>query len=78
MGVFESLVAHCAFVFFGVCVNHLMEAKGVFTLKLLPACCTAERSLLRVHGHVTFQLDRRLESLVTKLALQHLLPLLVA
>lgn len=78
VGVFESLVAHRAFVFFGVCVNHLMEAKGVFTLELLPACRAAERSLFRVHGHVAFQLHRGLESLVTQLALQHLLPLLVA
>lgn len=46
VGIFESLVAHCAFVFFGVGVNHLMEAKGVFTLELLPTCCTAEWSLL--------------------------------
>lgn len=78
VGIFESLVTHCAFVFFGVCVNHLMEAKGIFTLEVLPTRCTAERPFFRVHSHVTFQLDRRLESLVTKQALQHLLPLLVA
>lgn len=52
MGVFESLLAHCAFVFFGVCVNHLMEAEGVFTLEVLPACSAAERSFFRVHSHV--------------------------
>lgn len=78
VGVFESLLAHRAFVFLGARVNHLMEAKGVFALELLPTRCAAERPFLRVHGHVTFQLDRRLESLFTKLALQHLLPLLVA
>lgn len=78
VSIFESLITHCAFVFFGVGVNHLMEAKGVFTLEVLPARCTAEWSFFRVHRHVTFQLDRRPESLVTKLALQHLLALLVA
>ena len=77
VGVFESLLAHCAFVILGVCVNHLMEAKSVFALKLLPTLFTAERSLLRVHGHVTLQLDRGLAGLVAKLTLQHLLPLLV-
>lgn len=46
MGVFESLLAHCAFVFFGVCVNHLVKAEGVFTLEVLPARSAAERSFL--------------------------------
>lgn len=78
VSVFEGLVAHGALVFFGLCVNHLMEAQRVFTLELLPTRSTAERPFFRVHGHVTFQIDRRLESLVTMLALQHLLPLLVA
>lgn len=78
VGVFERLLAHCALVLFGVGVDYLVEAKGVFTLELLPTCCTAERPLFRVHGHVTFQLDRRPASLVAKLALQLLLPLLVA
>lgn len=78
VGVFESLVAHRAFVLFGVGVNHLMEAKGVFTLELLPARRAAERPFLRVYDHVTSQLDGRLAGLVTELALQHPLPLLVA
>ncbi len=76
--IFESLFTHWAFVFFGVRVDHLMEAKGVFTLELLPTCCTAERPFLRVSGHMTFQVHRRLESLVTHLTLQQLLRLLVA
>lgn len=78
VGVFESLLAHRAFVFFGVCVDHLMEAKGVFALEVLTACCTAERSVFRVHGHVHLELDGRLEGLVAELALQRLLLLLVA
>lgn len=78
MGVFESLLAHRAFVFFGVCVDHLMEAEGVFTLEVLPACGAAERSFFRVHGHVNLQLDGCLKGLVTMLALQHFLLLLVA
>lgn len=52
VGVFEGLLTHRALVFFGVCVDHLMEAKGVFALEVLPACCTAEGPFLRVHGHV--------------------------
>lgn len=78
VGVFECLLAHCALVFFRVGVNHLVEAEGVFALELLPAGGAAERSLLRVHGHVTPQLDRCLARLVTKMALQHLLPFVVA
>lgn len=78
VGIFESLLAHRAFVFFGACVDHLMEAKGVFALEVLTTRCAAERPLFRVHGHVTFQVDRRLERLVTKQALQHLLLLFVA
>lgn len=78
VGIFESLFAHCAFVFSVVGVNHLMEAKGVFTFELLPTCRTAEWSLFRVYGHVAFHLDRCLANLVTKLTLQHLLPLLMA
>lgn len=52
VGVFERLLTHCALVFFGVCVDHLVKAKGVFALEVLPACCAAVRSFLRVHGHV--------------------------
>lgn len=78
VGIFESLFTHGAFVFFGVCVNHLMEAEGVFALEVLPARGAAEWPFFRVHSHVTFQLDRRLEGLVTKRALQHLHPLQVA
>lgn len=78
VGVFERLFAHRAFVFFGVRVNHLVEAKGVFTLELLPTYRTAERPFFRVHGHVTFQQHRRPESPVTMLTLNHLLPLLMA
>lgn len=55
-----------------------MEAKGVFTLELLPTCCTAERPLLRVYRHVTSHLDHRPAGLVTMLTLQQLLRFLVA
>lgn len=78
VGVFESLLAHRALVLFGVGVNYAVEAKSVFALELLPACCTAERPFLRVHSHVALELDGRLAHLVAELALQHLLPLLVA
>lgn len=78
MGVFESLLAHGAFVFFGVRVDHLMEAEGVFALEVLPARRAAERPFLRVHGHVNLELDGCLEGLVTMLALEHFLLLLVA
>lgn len=78
VGVFESLVAHRALVFFGVRVDHLVKAKCVFTLELLPTYRTAERPFFRVHGHVTFQQHRRPESPVTMLTLDHLLPLLMA
>lgn len=69
VGIFESLVTHGAFIFFGVCVNHLVEAKRVFTLELLPTCRAAERSFFRVHSHVTLELNRRLARLLTELAL---------
>lgn len=78
VGVLEGLVTHGAFVLFGVSVNYLVEAKGVFALEVLPARGAAEGPLVRVHGHVTFQLHRRLKCLVAMLALQRLLPLLVA
>lgn len=78
VGIFESLLAHCALVFFGFRVNHLMEAESVFALELLAAFITAERPLLRVHGHVTPHLDWSLAGLVAKVALQDFLPLLVA
>lgn len=78
VGVLERLLAHRAFVLFGVGVDHLMEAQGVFALEVLAARRTAERPLFRVHGHVTFQVDRRLERLVAQLALEHFLLLLVA
>lgn len=78
MGVFKSLLAHAAFVFFGVGVDHLVKAEGVLTLEVLPAGCTAERPLLGVHGHVNLQLDRGLDGFVAKLALDRFLLLLVA
>lgn len=78
VGVLERLLAHQAFVLLGVGVDHLMEAQGVFALEVLAARRTAERPLFRVHGHVTFQVDRRLERLVAQLALEHFLLLLVA
>jgi len=78
VGIFEGLLTHRALVFLGVRVNHLVEAKGVFALELFPARRAAERAFFRMHRHVTPQLDRRLAGLVTELALQHLLPLLVA
>lgn len=77
MGIFEGLLAHCALVLFGVGVNHLMKAEGVFTLEVLPAGCAAERPFFRVHGHVNLQLDGGLDGFVTKLALDHFLLLLV-
>lgn len=78
VGIFEGLLTHCAFILFGVCVNHLVEAKRVFALELLPACHAAEGPFFRVHGHVTLELNRRLAGLVAELALQQLLPFLVA
>lgn len=78
VGVFERLLTHGALVFFGVCVDHLVKAEGVFALEVLPARDTAEGSFFRVHGHVHLQLHGRLEGLVAELALQRLLLLLVA
>lgn len=78
VGVLESLFAHGALVLFGVGVDHLMEAEGVFALEVLATRRAAERPLFRVHRHVTFEVDRRLERLVAQHALEHFLLLLVA
>lgn len=78
VGVLEGLLAHGALVLFGVGVDHLVEAQGVFALEVLAARGTAEGPLLRVHRHVTFEVDGRLERLVAHRALEHFLLLLVA
>lgn len=78
VGVLKGLFAHRAFILPVTCVNHLMEAQGVFTLELFPTGGAAERPVLRVHDHVSLQLHRQLKGLLTKLALQHHLPLLVS
>lgn len=78
VGVLKSLFAHGALVLFGVGVDHLVEAEGVFALEVLAARGAAERPLFRVHRHVTFEVDGRLERLVAQQALEHLLLLLVA
>lgn len=45
VGVLESLFAHRALVLFGVGVDHLMEAEGVFALEVLATRLAAERPL---------------------------------
>lgn len=78
VGVLEGLLAHGAFVLPGVGVDLLVEAQGVLALELLPARGAAERPLLRVHGQVAPELDRRLAGLVAELTLEQLVLLLVA
>lgn len=45
VGVLESLFAHRALVLFGVGVDHLMEAEGVFAFEVLATRSAAERPL---------------------------------